>query len=120
MEESHIPQAVKDAFAKRFPGVTVEGWEMDAQYEAEFTNNGKEVEVTFDAEGSITQIEYEIEVEDLPVNVKNSIMSTYPYCEIEEAERVEKPDGTILYEVSLSFEVHMTAEGKLAAIGKDL
>lgn len=37
-----------------------------------------------------------------------------------EVEQVEKGDGSILYEVNLKFEVHMTPEGKVAAMGKDL
>lgn len=120
LDPNQIPEAVKEAFAAKFPDTTPKQWAVEAEYEAEFTHNDKQVEVTFDAEGEILHIETEIDVEDLPHDVVESVKSNYPYCEITEAERVEMGDGTILYEVNLSFEVQMTADGKLAALGKDI
>ncbi len=120
IEAHEVPQAVKDAFAQRFPGTEATGWEMEAEYEVEFMKDGKEVEVNFYSDGTISQIEYSIEVADLPESVKAAVKSNYPNCEIEEAERVEKADGTILYELDLKFEVHVNPEGKIAAMGKDL
>jgi len=120
MDANQIPQHIKDAFAKKFPGVEPKEWETETAYEAEFEQNGKEVEVNIDADGNITQIEYEMEVENLPSMVKTAIQEEYPYCEAEDAERVEKADGSIVYEVSLKFQVHLTPEGKVAALGKDL
>lgn len=120
LDPNNIPEAVKEAFAARFPDTTPKQWAVEAEYEAEFQHNGKQVEVTFDADGEILHIETEIDVEDLPPAVIESVKANYPYCEIEEAERVEKGDGTVLYEVNLAFEVQMTADGKLAAFGKDI
>lgn len=115
-----VPKEVIEAFQAKFPGITPSEWEMEAQYEADFSVNGKEVEVTFDAEGKIVQIEYEIDVEELPEAVVNAIEESYPYCEIVEAEKIETEDGDILYEVDLGFEAHITAEGKIVALGTDL
>lgn len=120
IDPNTVPQAVKDAFAEKFPGVTVQKWEMEAEYEAEFKTAGREVEVNFYPDGNIAQIEYEIDVDEIPDAVKGAVAKHYPHCEIEEAERVEKGDGTILYEIDLSFEVHLTPDGKVVAIGKDL
>lgn len=117
---THVPQAVKDAFAKKFPGVTPSEWEMEAEYEVEFIQNDREVEVTFYPDGTIAQVEYEIDPEDLPQAVQQAVMQMYPHCDVIEAERVETGEGHIKYEVQLSFEVHMTPDGKLVAMGKDL
>lgn len=120
IDPNSVPQAVKEAFAEKFPGVTPTKWEMEAEYEVEFEVDGKEVEVNIYPDGVISQVEYEIDKSELPDTVKGAIARNYPHCEIEEVERVEKADGTILYEVDLSFEIHITPEGKIAAIGKDL
>ena len=120
VEAHEVPQAVKDAFAQLFPEATAENWEVESEYEVEFTKDGKEVEVNFYPDGNLAQIEYTIDPEELPEEVKSAIKANYPHCEIEDAERVEKPDGTVLYEVDLSFEVHFTPGGKVAALGKDL
>lgn len=120
IDENNVPQAVHDAFKKKFPEIEIDNWEMEAEYEAEFTQNGKEVEVSFYPDGTISQIEYEIDVDELPEDVINSVFTAYPYCEIEAAEKVEKGDGTFLYEVDLKFEAQFTAEGEMVALGKDL
>ncbi len=120
LDSMGVPKEVIAAFHEKFPGITPSEWEMEAQYEADFSVNGKEVEVTFDAEGNIVQIEYEIDVEELPEAVINAIEEAYPYCEIIEAERVENEDGDVLYEVDLGFEAHISPEGKILALGSDL
>lgn len=121
IDANEVPQEVKDAFAAKFPNATVGKWEKEAEFEAEFTTEeGREVEVNFYPDGTITQVEYEIGVDELPAAVKEAIAKNYPHCEIEEAERVEKGDGTLVYEVDLSFEIHVTPSGKLVALGKDL
>ncbi|MEM7799232.1 MAG: PepSY-like domain-containing protein [Chloroflexota bacterium] len=120
IESNEIPEAVKEAFAARFPDVTPESWEVDAVYETEFTVDGKEIEVTLNPDGSINQIESEIDPDELPEAVVEAVKAKFPHCEIVEAEKVEKGDGTLLFEVDLKFEVHLTPEGKVAALGKDL
>ena len=120
IEETQVPQAVREAFAKKFPGAEAKEWEIEAEYEVEFEKDGKEIEVSFYPNGTIAQIEYSIDPNELPDAVKAAVKINHPNCEIEEAERVEKGDGTILYEVSLSFELHINPEGKIAAMGKDL
>lgn len=119
-ESDGIPKAVKEAFAKRFPGVKDQEWDAETIYEAEFELDGREVEVNFDEDGEILQIETEIEPEELPAQILAAIRSEYPHCEIAEAEKVELADGTIRYEVDLSFEVHFTPDGKIAAMGSAL
>ncbi len=120
IEETNLPEEVKKAFAKKFPGVKIDDWEKEESYEISFEEGGREVEVLLNADGEIEEVEYEMEVEDLPEAVKKSAADHYPHCEMLAAERVEKGDGSIVYEVTLCFEVHMTSDGKIAAMGRDL
>lgn len=120
IDANQIPPAVKEAFTKKFPGAEVKKWEVEAAYEAEFKQNGRRVEANFYPNGSLAQVEYQMEVDDLPQAVKQAVLATYPHCEMDEAERVEKADGQIVYELGLTFEIHMTPDGKLVAVGKDL
>jgi len=120
IEQNEVPQAVKDAFSARFPNTPAEKWEVESQYEVEFEQDGQAVEANFFPDGSLAQVESAIDPDTLPDAIKGAIKVHYPHCSVEEAERVEKADGTVLYEVGLTFEVHYTPEGKIAAMGKDL
>lgn len=121
IDPQSVPQAIKDAFAAKFPSVETPSWEVEEYYEAEFTmENGREVEVNFAEDGELLQIEYEIDIEELPQRVLDTIKRRYPFCEIVEAERVELPDGRVFYEVDLAFEVHVSEEGILTNVGASL
>ena len=120
IDANNVPDAVKEAFAKLFPEAEATQWEMEAEYEVEFEKDGKEVEVNFAPDGTLLQVEYEIDVEELPEAVVKAVKAKFPNCEIEEAERVELPDGQIFYELDLEFEIHVTPEGDIVAVGKDL
>ncbi len=120
IDVTDVPQAVKDSFANLFPGTMPTQWELDASYEVEFTKDGKEVEVNFAPDGTLLQTEYEIDVDDVPDAAMKAVMTKFPNCEVEEAERVEYPNGQVVYELDLKFEIHVTPEGTVVAIGKDL
>src|SRR3954465_4145244 len=72
------PAAVKEAFAKNFPGVTVKKWDKeDGKYEANFTQNDKTMSATFDANGSLEETETDIKVAELPSSVISYIKTKY-------------------------------------------
>lgn len=52
---AQVPAAVKAAFAKHFPGVTAKWEKEDANYEAVFHQNGKEMSALFDANGKLSK-----------------------------------------------------------------
>lgn len=119
INEANVPQEVKDAFAKEFPNQEATQWEMEAMYEVEFIENGHEVEVNFFPDGTIFQIEREIPVDELPKEVKESIMLNFPHCEAVEVEKVQRGEE-VFYEVDLKFEIHISQEGDIMDIGRDL
>jgi hypothetical protein len=121
INQESLPEEVKKAFLERFPEAQNVAWEYEGLFEADFmTADGREIEVNLYQDGRIAQIEYEVSIDELPDAVKSAVKRLYPHCEIEEVERVEKANGSVFYEVDLSFEVHFTPEGRVAALGKDL
>ena len=126
ISDDRVPQSVKDALEKRYAGASVEAWTYTAEYEADISVDGKEVEITFDQHGDILQIETEIDPETLPAAVKDRLAQDFPTATIEEAETVEIPEaGLEFYEVELdedgeSVEIHIHTDGRILDVDEDL
>src|SRR3954464_10880860 len=83
------PAAVKEAFAKNFPGITVKKWDKEGgKYEANFTQNGKTMSATFAADGKLEETETDIKVAELPSAVTNYIKTKYNGANIKEAAMI--------------------------------
>lgn len=113
------PQAVKDAFAKKFTNVKKVEWEKesDTEWEAEFKMKKVEYSANFLEDGTWTETEHEIEESEIPATVMASLKSNFSGYEIEESEVAEKPSGTF-YEFELEkgkteLEVTIDASGKV-------
>lgn len=104
--EIDVPQAVKAAFAKKYPTAQKVEWEMEdaTEYEAEFKMDGKEMAANFNTDGTWLVTETEIKTKDLPQAVKDAIAKSFPNYELEEAEQMEKPGMALAYEVQLENE----------------
>jgi len=122
MNNIDVPEIVKNAFAQKYPAAQKVEWEMEEtdEYEAEFKLNGEEISANFKKDGTWLGTETEMDKADLPQAVKDSIAATFPEHEIEEAERCEKPNGVIAYEVELEnekndleFKAIFSADGQL-------
>ncbi len=113
------PEAVKDAFAKKFPTAKKVDWEKenDKEWEAEFKMNKIEYSANFLEDGTWQETEHELEISEVPQNVLNALKSNFPNYEIEEAEMAETPAG-ILYEFEIEkgkeeLEIAIDANGKV-------
>ena len=96
------PAAVKTAFAKKFPGVTVKKWDKeDGKYEANFTKDSKSMSATFDANGTLEETETDIKVADLPSSVTNYIKARYNGAAIKEAAMTTNAKGEMMYEAEV-------------------
>ncbi len=96
------PAAVKEAFAKNFPGVTVKKWDKeDGKYEANFTQNGKTLSATFDTNGTLEETETDIKVAELPSSVTNYIKTKYNSASIKEAAIITNAKGEKMYEAEV-------------------
>ena len=100
LSKNQVPKAVIAAFEKAFPKAKDVEFEQEmfqgkAAYEVEYKKNGKELEFSYGADGTLLQKEEEIDVKALPTPVVQAIMKAHPKATIEEAEKVMKPDGTV-------------------------
>lgn len=117
--QGQVPLQIKASFESKFANAKSVQWEIenDTEWEAEFKLNRKEMSANFDLNGNLLETETEIKVKDLPPAVLETIKNEFADYKIEEAEKVEKPDGTFLYEVELEkgkeeIEVIFPADGK--------
>ncbi|MAZ28501.1 MAG: hypothetical protein CL868_15675 [Cytophagaceae bacterium] len=92
-----VPQAVKDAFAKKFPTAKKVDWEKenDKEWEAEFKMNKVEYSANFTEDGTWMETEHKIEENEIPQAVMASLKSNFTGYEIEEAEISETTKGTV-------------------------
>ncbi|HEY6064190.1 MAG TPA: PepSY-like domain-containing protein [Chitinophagaceae bacterium] len=98
-----VPEAVKNAFAARFPAATNVSWgkENAKEYEAEFKLNNNSVSANFGLDGSWVETESVIPVSELPAAVKTAVSTKYPGGSITLAEKTEQPGNKVLFEVAV-------------------
>ena len=83
------PSAVKNAFAKNFPGASVKKWDKeDGKYEANFSKGGKIMSATFAADGTLEETETDIKVSELPASVTEYIKTNYKGAAVKEAAMI--------------------------------
>ncbi len=102
LKESEVPAAVKVSFAKQYPGITAKWEKEDGKYEAGFKKEGKNTSVLYEANGTMTEIETDITVKELPAQVVTYVKEHYSGQRIKEAAKITKADGTINYEAEVN------------------
>lgn len=112
VSKHQVPKAILEAFEKAYPNAQEVEFEKKivagkAVYEVEYTENGREYEILYDSDGVILQMEETLDVKALPEPIVQAISKAYPKATIEDAEKVMKPDGTVIV-----YEVEIKAEGK--------
>jgi hypothetical protein len=118
-DQDKVPQAVKDAFAKKFPTAEKVDWDKESatEWEAEFKMNTLEYSANFLEDGSWQETEHEIDEAEIPQDVIKALQSNFSGYEIEEAEMSETPQGTV-YEFEIEkgkteMEVSIDPNGKV-------
>jgi uncharacterized membrane protein YkoI len=105
---NELPTAVKNYLDKTYPGYEVEELESETlctgttvvEVEIE-TGDDKEVELTFDSEGTMLFTSTEIKVSTLPTAVSAAAAAKYPSATLSEAERQDLAGGGTRYEVEV-------------------
>jgi hypothetical protein len=120
IDASKVPAAVKESFAKQFPGAAAK-WEKETgNYEAGFKQNGNSMSALFEATGTMTESEIDIKVADLPVSVLTYVKKHYKGKTIKEGAKITKADGTVNYEAEVAGkDVIFDAAGKFLKEVKD-
>ena len=96
------PVAVKNAFKKEYPQVKKVSFDDEnGTYEAEFKLNGKDMSVTYKANGTKMETETSMKVSELPKNVV-SYIAAKKYGKIKEAAKIVKADGAVVYEAEVA------------------
>lgn len=118
-ENKKVPEAVKQAFKKEYPGTKVK-WEMeDGKYDAEFKKNGKEMSVLYNANGSVKETEMEISVVQLPKEASGYI-TEHHMGRINEASKITKANGEVNYEAEINGkDLIFNSSGKFLKEAKD-
>jgi hypothetical protein len=93
-----VPVEVKAAFAKNHTNGKVSWIKEEANYEAEFTLNGKETSEVYTAKGILIETETEIKVSEFPDLVKMKLKGQ----KVTEAAKITKADGTVVYEAEIA------------------
>ena len=93
IEADKLPQKVKDALKARFPGhmitqATKELENGEVIYDIEMTIAGKKHEMDCKEDGTIVDIQNEIDAKDLPAAALNAIKAKYPGSTIKEVGEI--------------------------------
>ena len=113
-----VPEAVKLAFAKKFPDLEVAQWEQeDDGYEAEFKLEGSPTEALFADNGEWVETEKLLRPRDVPKDVLKKAKKNYASYEIMKAEWVESASEGEYYELELmgvkTLELKVFPNGKM-------
>jgi hypothetical protein len=100
---TEVPEVVKDAFKKKFPVAKKVKWEKEKNndFEASFILNDKEISAVYSMDGQLKETETEIAISELPKSVIDALAKKDANAKIEEAEKIERSDNTIVYETEV-------------------
>ncbi|MGV8963267.1 MAG: PepSY-like domain-containing protein [Candidatus Saccharimonadaceae bacterium] len=102
-ENKKAPESMQASMEKLFPGISKVEWddEEDNTWEAEFKNNGIKTSVTFNADGSLKEIEEEIALADFPQAAQNYLKQNYPGEKTEDITKMTNDKNIITYEAEV-------------------
>jgi len=117
-----VPAPVKDAITKEAGGNQVKSIVLvtkgdQKRYEAEFTADGKEIEINVDADGKLTEKEVVVAMDQVPAPVKDAITKEAGANKVDQVEEVTAGDQKC-YEAEWmvngkAVEIRVGADGKL-------
>jgi hypothetical protein len=108
---TEVPEVVKKAFQQKFPTAKKVKWEKEKNndFEASFILNDKEISALYSMDGQLKETETEIAVSELPKSVIDALAKKDANAKIEEAEKIERSDNTIIYETEVKINKKKTA-----------
>ena len=110
MTAGKVPSAVKESFAKQYPNVKTVKWDKeDADYEASFKMDGKDMSVVLDGKGVEKEVETDIKFSELPMPVQTALKGK----KVKEAAIIKK-GGKTFYEAEVGGkDLLFEADGKM-------
>jgi len=109
-----VPKVIMDAIKGRFPGAEVTSVEKEIEdgkvmFDVELTQKGRKYEMDIKEDGTIVEIEKEMDAKKLPAITK-AVKSKYPEATIKEIMEVNKVEGK--KETPIHYEVTIEMNGK--------
>ncbi|HQV54233.1 MAG: PepSY-like domain-containing protein [Chitinophagaceae bacterium] len=101
LKASKVPAIVKESFAKQFPGATAKWEKEDGKFEAGFTFQNNSMSALFEANGTMTESEIEIEISELPANILAYLKTNHNGTTIKEVAKITKANGEMIYEAEI-------------------
>jgi hypothetical protein len=102
IKDADVPQVVKNAFTKSYPGQTAT-WEKEkGNYEAGFKKEGKSMSATFQPNGTFMESETVIKESDLPSAALNYIKANYKGKKIKESSKITTAGGVVSFEAEIN------------------
>jgi hypothetical protein len=120
-----LPKVVRDAARAKFPRAEIVGAAREKEdgkttYEVMFKQAGRSIDATLSQDGKILEVEREIDDADLPRAVKKAIAARFPGARIAKVEQlIEGEDGPSRYEIAITTEVVLDANGKFKKGGNE-
>lgn len=113
LETKDVPQMIQSKFKSGFSRAVNVKWNKENSiYKANFTSGKKKMSVNFDENGEIIQTETNIRINDLPVEVKESVSTNYPEYKITNAAR-------IVSKYAITFKAEVTTGKKIMGLFYD-
>jgi len=115
IDRSELPKAVEKTVQQQSKGATVRGFSKEKEngkiaYEAKMIVNGQTKDVLIDANGTVLEIEEQIELQALPVDVKAGLQARVGKGKITKVESITKKDKLVAYEAQV------TTDGKKSEV----
>jgi tRNA A37 threonylcarbamoyladenosine dehydratase len=93
VDPDKLPQKVKDALKSRFPGAMITTASKATEngeviYDIEMTRNGRKHEMDCKEDGTLVDVENQIDAKDLPEAVTSAVKAKHPNCTIKEVMEV--------------------------------
>lgn len=106
INRSDLPAAVEKTVAAQSQGATVRGCSREKEngqtfYEAELTISGHSKEVLIDANGTVVEVEEQVEMGSLPVAVKDGLQAKAGKGKLLKVESITKHDKLVAYEAQV-------------------
>ena len=102
IKEAQVPDSVKAAFSKQYPGIKGAKWEKDGvNFEAEFDLNKIETSVLISPNGIVLSTEMEINISELPKEAINYIAKNLVGKKIKDASKIIDNKGEVTFEAEI-------------------
>lgn len=121
IQESKVPTAVLISFKTKFHDATKTSWEIEnnSEYEAEFLIDRTKQSAKFAKSGKWLKTKSEINTDELPKEVSQTITKEFAGFKIEKAEKADTLNNGTVYEVIVKKDMK-TYDVTIAASGKTL